>query len=144
MPSRPLVELNTTQNFLGAFREQGAGPLNLVVNASRRDSGTAGAGVEFGGEVPFGVAAVLRPFASYEFKRTLWGNTQNVSASFEGAPPGVAPFLVTQAPDRELHQVSAGFDLINWDNTNFRIQYNGVFGSKTRQDGYALKIAIPF
>ena len=143
--ARPLAELNATQGFNNAFHETGAGPLDLFVGSSHPSSGVLGAGFELGGEFAFDPAlSVLRPFVGYEFKHTVWGDTLNLSAMLEGAPAGVAPFNVAFTPDRDLHQVTAGLDVIKSDNMNFRFQYNGTFGDKTRQDVFGFKLSLPF
>jgi hypothetical protein len=142
--ARPYVELNTTQLFLGGFKETGAGALDLISAGSTHQSGTVGMGFELGGEVQLSEMAVLRPFAGYEFKRTAWGNTMDITATLEGAPAGVAPFTISNAPDMNLHQVGGGVDLISNAGWTVRGLYTGTFGSKTRQDIFSLKIAMPF
>ena len=87
---------------------------------------------------------LLRPFAGYEFKRTVVGNTQTVAASFEGAPQTVAPFAITTLPDANLHQISGGIDIMDNSDWNLRFAYTGTFGMKTRQDAFSVKVAIPF
>ncbi len=66
-------------------------------------------GFELGGEVQLSEMAVLRPFAGYEFKRTVWGNTMDITATLKGAPAGVAPFTISNAPDMNLHQVGGAW-----------------------------------
>jgi uncharacterized protein with beta-barrel porin domain len=142
--ARPYMEMNTTQLFLGGFKESGAGALDLISTGSQHQSGTAGVGVELGGEIQLSEMAVLRPFAGCEFKHTVWGNTMDITATLEGAPAGVAPFTVSNVPDINLHQASGGVDLISNASWTVRGLYTGTFGSKTRKDIWSLKIAMPF
>ncbi|MDB5735473.1 MAG: Outer rane autotransporter barrel [Alphaproteobacteria bacterium] len=142
--ARPFAELNTTQLFLGGFKETGAGALDLISASRNHQSGTAGAGIEFGGEIALSDMAVIRPFAGYEFKRTVWGRTLDITAALEGAPAGVAPFTVSTSPDVNLHQASGGVDLIGGAGWSVRALYTGTFGNTTRQDLYSVKVTMPF
>jgi hypothetical protein len=142
--ARPFAELNTTQLFLGGFKETGAGGLDLISASRNHQSGTAGAGIEFGGEIPLSDMAVIRPFAGYEFKRTVWGKTLDITAALEGAPADTAPFTVSNSPDVNLHQVSGGVDLIGGAGWSMRALYTGTFGNTIRQDMYSVKVTMPF
>ncbi len=134
-------------DYLGDRRadgRSGAGALDLISAGRNHQTGTAGAGIEFGGEIALSDMAVIRPFAGYEFKRTVWGKTLDITAALEGAPAGVAPFTVSNSPDVNLHQASGGVDLIGGAGWSMRALYTGTFGNTTRQDLYSVKVTMPF
>jgi hypothetical protein len=141
---RPVVDLNITQLHTGGFTETGAGPLNLVVAPGDQTYMSLAGGAEFGGEIRFNEKTVIRPFASYQLFGVLDGRTQEITAGFEGAPGGVLPFTVHNATNGILHQVGAGLDIIGSDDLSVRIGYSGLYGSRSHQELYTIKLALPF
>ncbi|MBS0473204.1 MAG: hypothetical protein JSR60_19195 [Proteobacteria bacterium] len=141
---RPLVDLNITQLHTGGFTETGAGALNLVVAPNDKTMISLAGGAEFGGEIRFNETAVFRPFVSYQFLGMLDGRNQEITAGFEGAPAGILPFTVNNATNALFHQVGAGFDFIRSDDLSVRVGFNGLYGSRSHEEVYSVKIALPF
>jgi len=70
--------------------------------------------------------------------------TRALSAGFEGAPAGVAPFTIATRTDRLLGEISGGLEVVTEAGTSVRFGYQGSFGENTRQQWVTLKVTIPF
>lgn len=68
----------------------------------------------------------------------------SATASFQGAPAGIAPFTVTSPLDQTLAEVSAGFDVWQDKNYSLNVKYDGRFGRHTTNNGGALELHVAF
>ena len=100
--------------------------------------------VEIGGEWAGESDLLLRPYFRVGLIHLLSGSTSDVSASFQGAPAGVAPFTVTGKHDKNVGEISLGVDLLKLDGVNLRVGYTGQFSSRMHSHAGALKVSVPF
>ena len=84
------------------------------------------------------------PFASVGATHFFSGTNPQITAQFQGAPAGVAPFTITGEMDKNYTDVGAGVDMIARDGKVLRVAYGGQFGSNTRTNAVTLKLSIPF
>lgn len=140
---KPQVDATVTSIDLGGLSESGGGGAALNVHGSSQSIFAISPAVEFGGQLPFSAAAVLRPFVR---GGVTWrdGDNLGLDAGFAAAGPGNAGFTINTALDEVLADVSAGFDIINTDGAVLRLQYDGRFGEETSQNGASVRGSIPF
>jgi hypothetical protein len=67
-----------------------------------------------------------------------------VSATFRGAPDGVATFNAVSGMDRNYADVVLGFDVLRNERSLLRLEGNGLFGSDTRAWGLEASWSVPF
>jgi uncharacterized protein with beta-barrel porin domain len=72
------------------------------------------------------------------------GTDPSITASFAGAPAGVAPFTVSGEFDRTYLDVDAGVDVLAVKGAVLRIGYAGRFSSHVTANAATLKVSIPF
>ncbi len=141
---RPLVDVGATWAGLDAFQESGAGGAGLAVQSQNETYGTVQPAVEVGGEVAMANGVLVRPFAILGATRVFSGDNPRITAQFQGAPVGVAPFTVNGEMDRTFADVTVGVDLLAKDGMDVRLVYAGQFASDTRTNAVAVKLSIPF
>jgi uncharacterized protein YhjY with autotransporter beta-barrel domain len=141
---RPLVDLGATWTRLGDFQESGAGGAGLNVQSQNETYTSISPAIEAGGEIALANGVLVRPFATVGATHFFSGNTPQITAQFQGAPAGVAPFTVTGSMDRNYTDVGAGVDVLAKDGKVLRLSYVGQFGSDTRTNAVSLKLSIPF
>ena len=141
---QPTVDLGSTWVRLAGFRETGAGGLGLDVQKQTEQYGTIQPALELGGEIALSSGTLVRPFGSIGATRYLSGTNPRVTAQFQGAPAGVAPFTVTGAIDKNYLDLVAGVDLLSRSGKDLRLVYTGQFGKETQTRAIALKLSIPF
>ena len=141
---RPSLDLGGTWVRLAPFKETGAGGLGLDVQEQHETYGTLQPALEFGNELALDSGLLVRPYFSVGATRYFSGTNPRVTAQFQGAPIGVAPFTVTGAIDRDYFDFGAGVDLLSKGGKNLRLVYTGQFGSHTETNAVALKFSVPF
>ena len=141
---KPLVDLNATRINLNGFSEQGAGGADLNVSGSGSTVFTASPAVEVGTQTGLQNGALVRPFARLGV--SAYSNTNfAVTASFAGAPAGVAPFSVATGIDAVTADVAAGADLFLPDSRwALKLAYNARYGARVRDQGVSLKANLRF
>ncbi|HEY1268734.1 MAG TPA: autotransporter domain-containing protein, partial [Candidatus Binatia bacterium] len=141
---RPLVNSAVNYVHLHSFSEHGAGGANLRVRSDDEAFVTLGPALEMGGEIKLDYGILIRPFTRLGFSRLLSGVNPGVTASFQGAPAGVAPVTVRNENDRNFGEVSLGVDVLNVKGLDIRAGYNGQFSKHSESHGGNLKLSIPF
>ncbi|MGY3620258.1 autotransporter outer membrane beta-barrel domain-containing protein [Bradyrhizobium sp. USDA 10063] len=139
---KPLVDFDAVGLWRGAINESGAGALNLHVQSQNDWLASAAPAVEIGTQWQQG-GYTWRPYVRAGV-RFLSKDSFSTTASFEGAPAGIAPFTATSPIDRTLAQVSAGFDVWQGKNFSLRLSYEGRFGSRTSDNGGSLEVRATF
>nr|NIQ94486.1 autotransporter outer membrane beta-barrel domain-containing protein [Desulfuromonadales bacterium] len=141
---RPQIDAGVTHVNLEDFREQGAGGANLDVRGHEETYVSLQPAVEVGQEIERPDGTLVRPWAKLGITHFLSGPTPQITAVFQGAPAGVAPFSVTGDVDETFADVSLGLDVLKEDGINFRFNYTGQFSEDMKNHGVGLKITIPF
>ena len=86
----------------------------------------------------------MRPFGAAGATHYFSGTNPRITAQFQGAPAGVAPFTITGEMDGNYTEVGAGIDILAKDGKVLRVAYGGQFHADTRTDAVTLKLSIPF
>jgi len=142
---KPALELEADQVHLGAVHETGgAGGVNLIVGGRTEQSATVRPTLEVGGEFANGRNTILRPYLKVGVSELVAGASPALSASFDGAPASVAPFVIHGRRDQTLADVSGGVELVNDKGASLKGQVFGDYGAHTSNEGVGLKLTIPF
>jgi len=99
--------------------------------------------LEFGGRVPLGKGAIMRPYL-YGGVTLLSKDEYTVKARLQGAPAGTGSFETSLPMDNVIGRLGAGLQISNADGVDFRLQYDGEFASRTRSHRASLKVMVPF
>jgi len=142
---KPALELEADQVHLGGVHETGgAGGVNLIVGGRTEQSATVRPTLEVGGEFANGRNTILRPYLKVGVSELVAGASPALSASFDGAPASVAPFVIHGRRDQTLADVSGGVELVNDKGASLKGQVFGDYGAHTSNEGVGLKLTIPF
>jgi uncharacterized protein YhjY with autotransporter beta-barrel domain len=141
---KPLIDLGVTQAWFPGFQETGAGAANL--NVARRDETYVELtpALEIGGETSLENGLLLRPYAKLGITQFLSGTSPEITASFQGAPVGVAPFTVEGEMDKTYADVHVGLTLLNNKGQILQVGYLGTFSDHLKSNSGAVKLSIPF
>ncbi len=66
------------------------------------------------------------------------------TASFAGAPAGMALLSITTSVDKVVADLAAGLDMIGTDGMVVRLQYDARFGDKTEPHSGTAKPTVPY
>jgi len=121
-----------------------AGGVNLIVGGRTEQSATVRPTLEVGGEFAAGRNTILRPYLKVGVSELVAGASPALSASFDGAPAGVAPFVIHGRRDQTLGDVAGGIELVNDKGASLKGQLFGDYGAHTSNEGVGLKLTIPF
>jgi hypothetical protein len=141
---RPLVDLGVTTVHRKAFNEAGAGGANLDVASATDTLVTVQPSIEIGGELQHGRNTLVRPYARIGITRYLSDNKNQVTATMQGAPAGVAPFTTSTRADRTYADLSLGIDVLKDKSTVLRVGYAGQFSENSASHGAGAKLSIRF
>jgi hypothetical protein len=141
---RPQIDAGITYVELNDFRERGAGGANLDVKGHDETYVSVQPAVEIGQEIKRRDGTLVRPYAKLGITHFISGTTPEISAVFQGAPAGVAPFTVKGDIDETFADVSLGLDILKEDGINLRLSYMGQFSEDMKHHGLGLKVTIPF
>jgi outer membrane autotransporter protein len=141
---RPMLDVDYAHQRVDAFRERGAGSLDLVVEEQSGDYFALRPAIEVGREFSFEGGTALRPFARIGTTQVLEGETQLLRARFAGTPAGVGPFTSDVAGDDSFTDVTLGFDLLRAKGLSVRFGYLGQFSSRSDLNSVGLKVWMPF
>jgi hypothetical protein len=141
---RPLLDAGVTYVHLGSLHESGAGAANLKVRSQNETYFTLNPAIEMGGELGQKDGLLIRPYVKAGLVHLFTGNTPQITASFQGAPAGVAPFTVKGNNDKNYGGLSLGTDFLSAKGLNVRVGYEGQFSNHTNAHGGFLKLSIPF
>ena len=142
---RPMLGLGVSYISRNAYTESGAGGANLHVAKEDDTLVSLHPAVEFGGERSIGdEGTLLRHYLRVGMTQLLGSNEQNVTASLEGAPSGVAPFTVSTRSDKTYADLVFGVDILRKSGTTVRLEYSGQFSNHSTANAIGIKVAMPF
>ena len=140
---KPYVDLDANYTRMPGYTERGANPLALSVkNADQFIVGLSPT-IEFGGRKELANKAVLRPFV-YAGVTLLSEDDWRAQARLRGAPAGAASFNTSLPMDNIVGKIGAGLQVSQAGRIDFRLQYDGQFGQRTRSNSATLKVMVPF
>jgi hypothetical protein len=140
----PMVDAGVTYVNIGGFDEVGAGVLNLLVAGHSETYFNLQPALEIGAEFSLDDGTLIRPFIKGGINQFLGDPTPEVTAVFQGAPAGVAPFTVAGDIDTTFGEVTVGLDFMDVSGAVLRLNYEGRYSSNTEQHGGSLKVLVPF
>jgi len=142
---KPALEASVDAAHLKAFNETGAqGGVNLIVGGRTDTSATIRPTVEIGGEFKTPSGQVLRPYIKVGVSQLVAGQYPELSASFDGAPAGIAPFTIRGKVDETMGDASVGVEMVDYKGGSVKVAYFGQYGAHTTNQGAGLKLTVPF
>ncbi len=140
---KPQVNVAATYLKRDGYTETGGGGVALSILESDDTVVSVTPALEFGAQYPVAGGGIARPFIRAGIK---WLDTSSftTSASFGGAPAGIAPFTITSRIDDVVADIGAGVDFITPGDTVLRLQYDGQYGEMTRQHAGSAKLSVAF
>lgn len=140
---KPMLDAAVTEVTLDDVRETGAGGASLLVRGDNHTVFSLSPALEVGTEWWFANGTLVRPFLRGGL---TWYSEDDVtvSASFLGAPSGVAPFAIAAATDEVQADVAAGIEMIDTEDSALRIFYDGQFGDRLAVHAGGIKASVRF
>ena len=139
----PAIEGDLNYVMLGGFTEQGAGPLNLRVDASSNVVFAGTPRMRFGGRVDFSKTVVADIYADVGVS-FISGNDYATNARFAAAPASAGGFSATLRNATVAGRFNAGTAVYIAERTSLRMEYEGmVSGSETSHGGH-LRVSYLF
>ncbi len=140
---RPNISLSTIHVRTGAYRENGAGALNLSVDSAQQTTAMLTPMLEIGGRVALDDGMVLRPFLTAGIS-VLSNDAWKQTGRLTGAAPGTGGFTTTVPMDQVVGRVGAGVQLYTGKLMDFRLQYDGEYGGNLTAHGGSVVISVKF
>jgi len=140
----PLLDIGYTNVDTEGFTESGSGAVGLVVDAIDYNFVTGRAALQIGGEWAVGNGTLIRPFAELGITRFLRGETPDIRAAFDNAPPGVDAFTQSYEFDENFTDAAAGFDVLWPGNFVARLGFTGQYGNTWDSESWYLKLLYGF
>jgi Autotransporter beta-domain len=132
---KPGIVAGVSHVRMNGFNESGADILNLRVRQSKTTFVTLEPELEFGKEIRYGETGSSRLFVKTGVTNLIRGRNQALSASFQGAPDGIAPFTVFNSLDKNIGKISMGLEINNQSRFGIRFgyyqQFSGRFTSRS-------------
>jgi uncharacterized protein with beta-barrel porin domain len=124
---KPILDANLTYLRLGSVAESGGNGAALAVEGSGQTVFTLSPTLEAGTEWWLANGTLIRPMLR---AGAIWYSNDELalSASFEGAPAGVGPFIITKRLDDVMGLISAGIEVINANDAVLRLSYDAQLG----------------
>ena len=141
---KPMVDLGATHSWFAGFQETGAGPANLDVESRTETYVELTPALEIGGETRLSNGRLLRPYVKLGVTHFVSGASPEITASFQGAPVGVAPFTVKGEMDKTYTNVNLGVTLLNKKGQILQVGYFGSFSDHLKSNSGMVKLSIPF
>ena len=135
----PFVDFGATTIHMGALDESGAGPFDERVAAHAQTFPTLGSGILLETAGRAGNTS-LRALLSLSVTQLLGDARMIAPTTLEGAPSGVAPFLVTNALDRTRFNVSPSLALSRKNELGVRLGASYDFSSNSHNLGGYIQI----
>jgi hypothetical protein len=141
-----MIDLGLTHGRFPGFEESGAGAANLRVESHSESWVSVTPALEIGGETQDASGILLRPYAKLGITYLLSGTSPEITASFQGAPLGVAPFTFTvqNEIDKTYGNLEIGLGLLTRKGVVVRAAYIGSTSQHTRSDTGMIKLSLPF
>jgi hypothetical protein len=141
---KPMVDLGATHSWFAGFQETGAGAANLDVASRTETYVELTPALEIGGETRLSNGLLLRPYVKLGVTHFVSGASPEITASFQGAPVGVAPFTVKGEMDKTYTNVHIGLTLLNKKGQILQVGYFGSFSDHLKSNSGMVKLSIPF
>jgi hypothetical protein len=138
--AKPSLDADFYYMNIGGFHERGAGPLDIVAEGSSKSFGSGSAGLEFGGIFQDDDRSVLRPYVSggiMVFSDHRW----DMLARFEGSPPAIPPFMISNTFPGVLGRLTGGFEASLGEGT-VKAEYETHFGQHYVDQTGSLKLEL--
>jgi len=140
----PLLDIGYTNVASEGFTESGSGAVGLIVDSMDYNFVTGRAALQIGGEWVVGNDTLIRPFAELGITRFLRGETPDIRAAFDDAPPNVEPFTQSFEFDENFTDVAAGFDVLWPKSFVARLGFTGQYGNTWDSESWYLKLLYGF
>lgn len=141
---KPTVDLGVTHSWFAGFQETGAGAANLDVASRTETYVELTPALEIGGETSIANGLLLRPYVKLGVTHFLSGASPEITATFQGAPVGVAPFTVKGEMDKTYANVHIGFTVLNKKGQILQVGYFGSLSDHLKSNSATVKLSIPF
>ena len=143
---KPLADLNLTYVSTSSVTETGAGAANLRVDGSDDFYVSVRPAVEFGMELEADSVngTLFRPRIAVGVTQFLTDPSQSVTATFNGAAPGIAPFTVQNDMDDTSLDIEVGLDVFTRRNVQFSLNGITQISKNSMNIGGSLQLAIAF
>lgn len=140
---KPILDMSLTHLQLGGFTETGGGGAALAVAGSGQTVFSLAPTLEVGSEWWMSNGTLVRPLIR---AGAIWydGADFALTASFAGAPVGLAPFTVNTDIDEVMGLVGAGVDVISGTDAVLRLSYDGQLGETTQIHAVGIKGSARF
>jgi uncharacterized protein with beta-barrel porin domain len=140
---KPTLDMNLTHLELGGFTESDGGGAALAVQGSGQTVFSLAPTLEVGSEWWLSNATLVRPLIR---GGAIWydGADFALTASFAGAPVGVAPFTIDTEIDEVMGLVGAGIEVISATDAVLRLSYDGQLGETTQIHSVGVKGSARF
>lgn len=140
---RPSVTLSLVHARSGAYRESGAGVLNLEVSSASGTVGGLTPALELGGRAVLGNGMVLRLYTAAGVGLLSEGRW-NQQSRLVSAAPEAGRFSSSVRTDQVVRRVSAGVQAFMTDRVELRLQYEGEYSRNLTGHGGSLALALRF
>jgi uncharacterized protein with beta-barrel porin domain len=141
---RPMFDLGLNYLHMGGFAENNVGAVSLDVPSMGDSFLSFHPAIEAGAELAAGERFSVRAYGRAGVLHLGVRTPPMVSATFRGAPDGVATFNAVSGMDRNYADVVLGFDVLRNERSLLRLEGNGLFGSDTRAWGLEASWSVPF
>ena len=145
---RPVVGTNLSHLMNSSFEESGAGALNVVGDSSSETALNVRIGGDLGYEFKIGEECgnecmLLRPYARLGYVHYLTDENSSFEARLQG-DAGNSSFSVNSPTFEDFVDLNLGVELLETDNTVFRVDYGAQFGKDFEQHNVLMKVSVPF
>lgn len=141
---KPIIDLGATHSWFPAFQETGAGAADLNVEGRTETYVALTPELEVGGETRLANGLLLRPYARLGVTHFFSGASPVITATFQGAPVGVAPFTVTGEMDKTYEDIQVGLVVLRKKGQLLKLGYTGTFSDHLKSNTGSVKLTIPF
>lgn len=140
---KPLVDVGANYLHAGGYTETNAGAANLRIADTSKWIFSVMPGLEIGSQMRAAGGTIFRPYIRGGMT-FLSSDSYQTTASFDAAPAGIAPFIVTSRLDNVYADVEAGVHVLMTNGINLRFDYEGRFSENSRQNAGTIKASLPY
>ncbi|UPY36284.1 autotransporter outer membrane beta-barrel domain-containing protein [Sediminicoccus sp. KRV36] len=140
---RPSMTLSLVHARSGAYRESGAGVLNLEMSGASSTVATLTPALEVGGRATLSNGVVLRLYTSAGVSLLSEGRW-NQEGRMVSAPGAAGRFSSVVRTDQVVGRFAAGMQVFATDRLELRLQYEGEYSANLTGHGGSLALAYRF
>jgi hypothetical protein len=140
---RPSLSLSLVHARSGAYRESGAGVLDLEVAAASSTVAAVTPALEIGGRQSFANGMVMRVFAAGGLS-LLSDGRWNQESRLVSAATSAGRFSSVVRTDQVVGRVAVGAQLFTTDRLELRLQYEGEYSANLTGHGGSVALALRF